>query len=168
MAYVRSRTEVDRWQQSMYTLASAEGEVRRFRVPSRLITLAIQAMHLGIFLISSYVAWAFLREGPRHVPQALGQLVTEPDARRALGEHFAEFVVGIFVVSWLWTLSVAVFSGISILVLVYAHAVSRRRYDAKLLKNKVHIPLVLLGIIPAWAITDSPISWETGETFHTL
>ncbi|BEI89263.1 uncharacterized protein CcaverHIS019_0206250 [Cutaneotrichosporon cavernicola] len=165
--YVVTRPGSPAWDKSMYALASPDEdqvEVRRRGVPSRLITLGIQAMHLGIFLISLRFAWAFLREGPRHVPQALHQLVTEPDARRALGEYTVEFIVGMFTVSCLWTLCTVVFVGISVLVLVYAHAVSRRRYDHALLKNKVHIPLVLLGIIPAWFIGDWPFDWRTGHT----
>ncbi|BEI81469.1 hypothetical protein CcaverHIS002_0206290 [Cutaneotrichosporon cavernicola] len=153
--YVVTRPGSPAWDKSM---CAAEAS------PSRLITLGIQAMHLGIFLISLRFAWAFLREGPRHVPQALHQLVTEPDARRALGEYTVEFIVGMFTVSCLWTLCTVVFVGISVLVLVYAHAVSRRRYDHALLKNKVHIPLVLLGIIPAWFIGDWPFDWRTGHT----
>ncbi|BEJ12165.1 hypothetical protein CspHIS471_0206250 [Cutaneotrichosporon sp. HIS471] len=164
--YVVTRPGPPAWEQSMYALASPdedEVEVRRRGVPSRLITLAIQAMHLGIFLISSRFAWAFLCEGPSHVPQALHQLATEPDARRALGEYTAEFIVCMITISWLWTLCTVVFVGISVLVLVYAYAVSRRRYDHALLKNKVHIPLVLLGIIPA-LITLGSLCFATGLT----
>ncbi len=164
--YVLSRPEADRWQMSMYALASPESEVQvqRLGIPSRLIAFAIQALHTVIFSISASLAWAFIREGPKHVPQALYQILTEPDARRALGEHTAEFIVGVIATSWEWAVCTAVFVLISALIVVYAFAVSRGRYDHKLLKNKVHIPLVFLGIIPAWLIAETPFDWKTGHT----
>ncbi|KLT46278.1 hypothetical protein CC85DRAFT_59105 [Cutaneotrichosporon oleaginosum] len=146
----------------MYELASPTPEVQvwRFEVLTRGGLVFELWLHAIIFINSSLLAGAFFREGPKHVPQALYQLITEPDARRALGERTAEFIAGVFATTFLWALNTGVFVLISLLVAMYVRAAIRRQYDHVLLKNKVHIALSFLGILPAWSYKNSPLGHQ--------
>lgn len=60
---------------------------------------------------------------------------------------------------FLATLVTALFVLIDILIITYALAAIRREWDAKILKNKVHIPLVLIAILLPWLMGESTLPW---------